>query len=136
YYKDKLYQIDAIGHERQGLGVVKIKHPKNAEAKQIAAAERAAEDLRASEVGHITEPDGWNIDFMDMQAKTLKESMPSIEHHDRQISVNVLAQFMNLGSTSGSGSRAVGEPQLAIFEHYVKFIADYIADTLNRYVIK
>ncbi|WIE74494.1 DUF935 family protein [Curtobacterium sp. MCSS17_007] len=136
YYKDKLYQIDAIGHERQGLGVVKIKHPKNAEAKQIVAAERAAEDLRASEIGHITEPDGWNIDFMDMQAKTLKESMPSIEHHDRQISVNVLAQFMNLGSTSGSGSRAVGEPQLAIFEHYVKFIADYIADTLNRYVIK
>jgi len=136
FYKDKLYQIDAIGHERQGLGVVKIKHPNTATATQIANAKSAAEDLRASEIGHITEPAGWEMEFMDMKANSLKETMPSIEHHDREIPVNILAGFMNLGSSSGSGSRSVGETQLKVFEHYVKFIADYIADTLNRYLIK
>lgn len=136
YYKDKLYQIDAIGHERQALGVVKIKHPKNAEGSAITQAENAARNLRANEEAFITEPEGWDINFMDMKAGTLKDVKPSIDHHDRQISKNVVAQFMDLGATSGSGSRAVGEPQLAIFEQAVQSVAVLIADTFNQYVIK
>lgn len=136
YYKDKLYQIDAIGHERQGLGVVKIKHPKNAKPAQIEMAHKQARALRAAEEGFIDEPEGWEVGFMDMQAKTLKESTPSIEHHNRQIPVSMLAGFMDLGGTSGSGSRAVGETQLKMFEFYVKSVADYIVDTMNRYVVK
>ena len=136
YYKEKLYQIDAIGHERQSLGVVKIKHPKNAKPSQIEQAEVAARNLRANEEASIREPDGWSLEFMDMKAKSLKDTEPSINHHNRQIVVNVLAGFMDLGSNSGSGSRSVGETQLKIFEYAIKFIADYIADTMNRYVVK
>lgn len=136
YYKDKLYQIDAIGHERQGLGVVKIKHPANANPKHVENAHNQARALRANEEGFIDEPNGWEVGFMDMMAKSLKETIPSIEHHNRQIPVNVLAGFMDLGASSGSGSRAVGEVQLKVFEYSVKFVADYIADTMNRYVVK
>lgn len=136
YYKDKLYQIDAIGHERQALGVVKIKHPKNANPTHITDAENAARNLRANEEAFIKEPEGWSMEFMDMKAGSLKDTEPSINHHNRQIPVNVLAGFMDLGSTSGSGSRAVGETQLKIFEHSIKFVADYICDTVNRYIVK
>ena len=136
YYKDKLYQIDAIGHERQSLGVVKIKHPKNAPDKQIKEAESAARALRANEEAFLKEPEGWSVEMMDMKATSLKDTAPSINHHNRQIAVNVLAGFMDLGSTSGSGSRSVGETQLKIFEQAIKSVADYIADTFNRYVIK
>lgn len=136
FYKDKLYQIDAIGHERQGLGVVKIKHPTNATPTQVETAERAAEDLRASEVGHLKEPNGWGVDFMDMKAGTTKDPIASIEHHDHQIPDAVLAGLMKLGSTKGSGSRSVGETQLKVFEQLIKFYADYICDTMNRYFVK
>lgn len=136
YYKDKLYQIDAIGHERQALGVVKIKHPKNAEEKYINKAEEAARNLRANEEAFITEPEGWEIEFMDMKAQTLRETLPSIDHHDLQIPSSVMAGFMKLGSTSGSGSRSVGEVQYKAFEQQVLSVAEYIADTMNQYVIK
>ncbi|TFB85839.1 DUF935 family protein [Cryobacterium algoricola] len=136
FYKDKIYQIDAIGSERQSLGVVKIKHPKNATPKELNAAHDAARNLRANEEAFIDEPDGWDINFMDMQAKTLKDNEPSINHHDRQIAKNVLATFMDLGATSGSGSRAVGGTQMQLFEMAVQSVADTIADTFNQYVMK
>lgn len=136
YYKDKLYQIDAIGHERQALGVIKIKHPKNAKTSDMTAAENAARNLRANEEAFIKEPEGWELEFMDMKAGSLKDTEPSIGHHNRQIPVSVLAGFMDLGATTGSGSRALGETQLKVFEYSVKSIADYIADTVNRYIIK
>lgn len=136
FYKDKLYQIDAIGHERQALGVVKIKHPKNASPKHLEEAENAARNLRANEEAFIKEPEGWELEFMDMKAGSLKDTEPSISHHNRQIPISVLAGFMDLGATSGSGSRAVGETQLKMFEYAIKSIADYICDTFNRYVIK
>lgn len=136
YYKDKLYQIDAIGHERQALGVIKVKHPKNAPQAQLDIAHAAARNLRANEEAYIDEPEGWTIEFMDMKAGSLKDTEPSINHHNRQIPVNVLAGFMDLGASSGSGSRAVGDVQLKVFEYAVKFVADYIADTVNRYLVK
>lgn len=136
YYKDKLYQIDAIGHERQALGVVKIHHPKNPDDKSKNEAEEAARNLRANEEAFIFEPEGWTMEFMDMKAGTLKETLPSIEHHDLQIPSSVMAGFMKLGSTSGSGSRSVGEVQYKAFEQQVLSVAEYIADTMNQYVIK
>lgn len=136
YYKDRYYQIDAIAQERQGLGVVKIKHPTNAKPEHINNAHVQARALRAAEEGFIDEPTGWDVNFMDMKANTVKDPVPMIDHHDRKIPDSVIAGLMMLGSTSGSGSRAVGETQLKIFEHLIKFYGDFIADTLNRYLIK
>lgn len=136
YYKDKLYQIDAIGHERQALGVVDITYPKGADKQDIESAEEAARNIRANEEAFISHPEDFTVQFMDMKADTLKEMKPSIDHHDRQISKNVVAQFMDLGASSGSGSRAVGEPQLKIFEQAIQSVAEVIADTFNQYVVR
>lgn len=136
YYKDKYYQIDALTQERQGLGVVKVKHPTNASVDHLANAHTQARALRAAEEGFIDEPNGWEVGFMDMKANTVKDPVPMIDHHDRKIPDAVIAGLMMLGSTSGSGSRAVGETQLKIFEHLIKFYGDFVADTINRYLIK
>jgi phage gp29-like protein len=137
YYKDKMYQIDAIGHERQALGVVKIERPANADDTQKKAAQAAARNLRANEEAFIEQPTGWNIDFMDMKGGTLKDIEPSIDHHDREISKSVLAQFLDLGAgRNASGSRAVGQTHSELFEESVQSIVDTIADTFNQYVIR
>lgn len=135
YYKDKMYQIDAVGHERQALGVVDIAYPTGAVEKDIKQAESAARNLRANEEGFISHRDDWQIGFMDMKGGTLKDIEPSIEHHDNQIVKSVLAQFLNLGTTK-NGSRAVGETHADLFEQSVQSVASTIADTINRYVIK
>lgn len=137
YYKDKMYQIDAVGHERQALGVVDIAYPTGAADKDIKQAESAARNLRANEEGFISHRDDWQIGFMDMKGGTLKDIEPSIDHHDRQISKSVLAQFLDLGAgRNASGSRAVGQTHADLFEQSIQSVAATIADTINRYVIK
>lgn len=136
YYKDKLYQIDAVGHERQALGTVKIHTPQSPDQKQLKAAEAAARNLRANEQSYLVEPDGWDIGFMDMKAGTLKNIEPSITHHDRQILKSVMAQFLDLGASRASGARAVGDTQSKLFDQSVQAVAETIADTMNLYVIR
>jgi phage gp29-like protein len=135
FYKDKLYQIDAVGHERQALGVVKIKYPTGATDTQRKAAKKAAANLRANEEAYIEEPVGWDINFMDMKAGSLKDVQPSIDHHDRQITKNVLAQFLELGSKGGSGSRATSEDHSKLFDLAGEAVAETIADVFG-YVIR
>lgn len=136
FIKDKLYQIDAVGHERQALGVVDIAYPIGAKDADIKKAENLARNVRANEEGFISHFKDWDVGFMNMGAQSLKDTEPSINHHDRQISKSVLVQFIDLGATSGSGSRAVGEPQMKLFEQAVQAITTSIADTFNDNVMK
>lgn len=135
FYVDKFNQIDAMGHQRHSLGVVKIKYPNSATETQREAARSAARNLRASEESFIEEPDGWDINFMDMQGNSLKDIQPSIQRHDRQITKNVLAQFLEIGSSGGSGTRSTSEDHRELFNQSVQAVLDYVKDTMG-YVVK
>ncbi|MET4003866.1 phage gp29-like protein/2'-5' RNA ligase [Arthrobacter sp. UYCu511] len=135
FYVDKYYQIDAVGHERHSLGVVKIKHPTSATDTQRRSARAAARNLRASEESYIEEPQGWDINFMDMQGNSLKDIQPSINRHDRQITKSVLAQFLEIGSSGSSGTRSTSEDHRELFNQSVQAVLDYVKDTMG-YVVK
>jgi hypothetical protein len=135
FYVDKFYQIDAVGAERQALGVVDIAYQKGTDQKTIDSAKLAARNIRANEESSIAHPKDLEITFMDMKASTLKDLQPSISHHDRQITKNVLAQFLELGSSGGAGSRSTSEDHHELFNQSVQAVNDLIADTLG-YVVK
>lgn len=138
FIKSALYQIDSVAHERHALGVLDITEPAQADDVDRQTLIRAARNLRANEQSYINHKVGWIIQWMDMKAATLRDMMPSISHHDRQISKNVLAQFMELGGSSGgsSGSRAVSKDQTAFFSLAEKATAQMIADTLMQTAVK
>ncbi|GAA1099834.1 phage portal protein family protein [Tsukamurella spumae] len=136
YIMKNLYKIDAIGHERQALGVVRIQHPSNADGKDIERAEEAARNLRANEEAFIRQPEGWAIEFMDMKAGTLKDIEPSLNHHDRQISKNVLAQWLEIGAQGSSGTLAASGDQSRLFDLANKAVADNIAAEVTEQVVK
>lgn len=136
YFKDKLEKIDAMGHERQGLGVLDIVHPDgatDADKKKMATAARA---LRANSQSYIMRAEGWQVGFMDMKAKSMKDIAPSIAYHDRQISKNMQLQFIEIGSQGSSGTRNVSEDQGKMFELSVQAVAEYIAEVLTHRVIQ
>lgn len=135
FYVDKFDQIDAVGHERHSLGVPKIKYPRTATDAEREAARAVVRNLRANEESYVEEPEGWDISFMDMQAHSLKDIGPSRDRHDRQITKNVLAQFLELGSSGASGARSVSEDQHILLNQSIESVLDYIADTLG-YVVK
>jgi hypothetical protein len=137
YIKDALYKIDAIAHERQGLGIPYVKRQDGAGASK-ADQDKAAEilqNLRANEQGYLDIPDGWDVGFMDMKAGSAKDAMKSIQHHDRQIVKSVLAQFLELGATS-SGSYALGADQSDIFLLALNSLCEQIKNTVQKYLVE
>lgn len=133
--KDKLYKIDAVGAENQALGIAKITIPANTGDTEKAAIKEWAISRRASEVGHVIVPNGIEVEMMDMKSSTLKDIKPSIDHHDRQIMKNVLAQFLEIGASS-SGNRATSEDHSRLFEMGVTEVANVIIAAVQATVVK
>lgn len=135
FIKNNFYRIDNIAFERQGLGVPYAKMPENFTDADRAKAETVLKNLRANHMAYIIEPHDYEIGFKDMQAKTVRDPMPSVQHHNREIVKSVLAQFLELGATD-SGSRALSEDQSELFLQAIEAIAEQIAGTINKHAIK
>jgi phage gp29-like protein len=136
FMKDKLYKIDAVGHERQALGVLDITVPSGATEADKIKIRAAARALRASQNSYIEHPENWVIEFMNMQAGSMKDTEPSINHHDRQIMKNVLASFMEIGSAGSSGAYSASETQSAVFDKAVENVARYVVNVLQNTVVR
>lgn len=137
YIKNELYKIDAIGHDRYHIGIPIIGLPEGS-TDQEEDKKRAIElgkNLRGHEQAYIVKPFGFEIGLLPMPSKKGTDIMPSIQHHNEQIVVNILAQFLTLGTTK-TGSRALGGSFQDLFLLSLQSVAKYIEDTLNRYCIK
>lgn len=136
YYKDNFYKIEAIGFERQSIGVPLITMPKGYTVSDEQKAITAAQNLRANEYGYLILPPDYTAEMMNMGAQgTLKPDM-AIEHHNKQILQSVLAQFLELGATkSGSGSRALSQDHSDLFLKAMEAVADTVRDVINKSLI-
>lgn len=137
--KDSLELIEAIRHERQGLGIIEIIPPEGANEDDIDDAIENARQARASEEAVIKHPKDWVIQFMQMQAGPTQASdiQSTLEYHKREMLKSVLAQFIELGGNKGgSGSRATSQDHSALFELAEEFTAKYIGNVFNKQIIK
>lgn len=137
--KDALELIEAIRHERQGLGVIEIIPPEGANESDIDDAIENARQARASEEGVIKHPAGWTIQWMDMKSGStqLTDIASTLEYHKREILKSGLAQFLELGGNKGgSGSKATSVDQSALFEEAEEATAKYVGHVFNRNIIK
>jgi hypothetical protein len=126
-YKDTLYKIDAIQKERHGIGVPVIKMPPGWKAEDKRLAEAIGRNLRTNERSHITLPPMWEIYFAKLEGQPV-DSMKSIEHHNQMIMANVLAPFVTETGTS--------KESLETFYKATRYVAETVADTMNRHVIQ
>lgn len=103
YIKDTLYKLDAVKHERQAIGIPVLTLPDGHTTDDETEAENILQNLRATEKSYVVLPgEKWKFEFANMGAGTVIDSEKSIGHHNREISKNILAQFLELGA-SGSG---------------------------------
>lgn len=129
YFKDNLYKIDAIQKERHGIGIPIIKLPVNFTPADRAAAENLGANLRTNEKAHVVLPPGWEVEFAQIGGQPV-DCMVSIEHHDKMILGNIMAEF--LGQQGGGSATSV---QADIFVKGTRFIADIIRDVFNKWAI-
>lgn len=136
YIKDTLYKLDAVKHERQSIWIPVLKIPKGATETDKNEAIEIMENLRSTEQTYIILPgNDWSFEFADLKAGTQSNMEQSIAHHNREISKNILAQFLELWAGTG-WSYALSEDQSSLFLISLSAIAKQIAETLNRDVIK
>ena len=136
YMKDTLYKIDAIKHERLGVGIPVITLPKGHTKEDVTEAETIAQNLRGTEQTYVILPnDTWKIEFMDLKGGATSDPSKSIAHHDRQIAKSILAQFIDLGAESSGGSYALSEDQSSLFTLGLTAIANEFAEVVNQDII-
>jgi hypothetical protein len=138
YIKDQLEKINAIKHDRHGVGVPRAKVPAGVKPgdESWEAVVAGLEALYANERSYVIDPDGYTTDLLgggDSAAGT--DALPSIKHYNEDIAKAALAMFINLG-TSDTGSRALGLSFVELFQLSIQAYADYLAAVLDRFLIK
>jgi hypothetical protein len=95
--------------------------------KDRTAAESIGRNLRTNEKAHIVLPPMWEIMFAKLEGQPV-DCLPSIEHHNMMIMANVLAPFVVDSS--------IHKESLETFYKATRYVAETVADTMNRHVIK
>jgi hypothetical protein len=127
YYKDTLYKIDAIQKERHGIGVPVIKLPPGFTAEDKRLAEELGRNLRTNDRAHIVIPANWEIMFAILEGQPVS-CIESIEHHNSQISTNILAPFME---DSNAGTDSVD-----MFFKSTRYLAGSVSNIVNKHIIE
>jgi len=135
FIKNNFYKIDAIAFERQGLGVPFAKLPQGATEADRNLAKSVLQNIRANHQAYVIIPHDYEIGFLDMNAKSVRDPSTSIMHHNREIVKSILAQFLELGATD-SGSRALSTDQTDLFLLSLEAAASGICDVFNKYLIE
>ncbi len=134
YVKNQLYRIDAIGAERNSLGVPTIVLPPGYSREDHDAAVNFVTQLAAHERTGVVLPNGATFEILGIKG-TLKELNTSIQHHNEQISVQALAMFMNLGRTT-TGSRSLGREHSKFFMLSLQNVADKVAEQITNSTVR
>jgi len=129
YIKSNLYKIDAIAQERNGMGVPWIKMAADAKKEDREAALEWLQKLSTHEKAALLLPPGWEFGLAGVTGTT-RDAKESIAHHNVQISMAGLAQFMVLGQ-SDSGNRALGQTMSDFFYLALQATANKIARVMN-----
>jgi hypothetical protein len=127
FYKDTLYKIDAIQKERHGIGIPVIKLPPGYSETDKSTADELGRNLRTNDRAHIVIPANWEIMFAKLEGQPVS-AIESINHHDGQIKINIVAPFMD--------SDTPDDTSTDIFFKSTRYLANSIASIFNKHVIR
>jgi hypothetical protein len=133
YYKSNLYKIDAIQKERHGIGVPKYKLQPGYSHEDKKAARTLVRKLRTNEEAGMVLPPLADVEFAKLEGQPVNV-MTSIDHHNGMIMMNVMVQFLLMGLQEGGG-RATAAAHQNLYEKSLKYVANFICDCFNLYLI-
>jgi phage gp29-like protein len=137
YIKEQLEKIDAIKHERWGVGIPEYQVPKTAErdSEEWSAAETTLQNIHANEQAYAMTPEGWKLNVIGAGPGSSPDTLASIRHYDEAIAKTMLAMHINLGSST-VGAKNLGESFLSAFLMANQAKADYIAEVIDRFCVR
>lgn len=139
YYKTHFYKIDAIQKERHSLGVPHGKLMPGHSPRDREILRQMLRNIRSNEESFILTTPTVEVEFAEVKGN-LVNVLESAVHHNAMILMNVMAQFLTLGVQAGGnsnagGGRATAGSQVDMFMKSLRYVANYIADVINMYLI-
>lgn len=132
--KDRLLRVDAIKHERNGVGTpVAFGAPGmgKTELNQLAALTQA---FKAGESSGGALPNGTDLKLLGVSG-SLPDTVASIRMHNEEMARRFLMMFMQLGE-SAHGTRALGDAFVDFFSVNQDATAKWYADTTTEHVLE
>lgn len=133
-YKETLYKIDGIQKERHGMGFPTMEMPPTANTADLKTALELVANIRTNERAGAVLPAGWVLKFADLPGQPV-DVMKSIDHHNGMIMLNVMVQFLLMGTGSEGGGRATAGSHQDMFTKSLRYLGNLICDMFNLYVI-
>lgn len=134
--KDRLLRVDALKHEKNGMGTAVFKAPPDADADEMAKYEALARSQKVHEEGGVAVPDGADFKLVGVTG-SIPDTVASINMHNEEMARNFLMMFMNLSQgSSGQGSYALGSSFLEFFAFAQEQYASYICDTFTAHMLE
>jgi len=134
YYKSHFYKIDAVQKERHSIGVPRGKLLPGYNQNDKIIMRTLLRNLRINEEAFVMQTPNIEIDFIKVESQ-LVDVLASAKEHNAMILLNVLAQFILLGLESSGGGRATAGAGTDLFMKSLKYVANYITDQINMYLI-
>lgn len=131
FLRDRLYRIRAIGLERAFMSVPVITLPDAYSKEQEQLARQIVTTMRADEQAGVTTIESMPVDLKNWTIQG-NEMDSAINYHNRQMMLSALAQFLDLGSTSQTGSFALSSDQSELFISAINSKANYLAQVMNQ----
>ncbi len=131
FFKEQVERIDAIGFEREALGIPMFKMPQNPKPEDEAKADEFGANYRAHESLYIKLPYGWEFDVK-FPTGNRKDADTAIKRWTREILLSFLLQFLDLGS-GDTGSRALSTDHSDTFYKALQAIVDHIGATIDQH---
>lgn len=134
YFKEALEKIEAIGYERQSVGIPVSTMPIDPDPQDKETIKQLLENIRANEKAYALLPNGWQIEMMDMKGNMTKDPGEAIARKNWEIAINILAPHVLMGSQD-VGSFALAKVLADVFINSVLSYAQDICDVFNAHAI-
>ena len=135
YHYDKKHKLYAISHLAYQLNAVPVrigKHPKSMRGEDLITFRNALSALGTSVA--MTIPDTCEVEPFE-SGRRLTEFLYLLQHHDTEMRLAFLAQFMGLGTEGGGGSYALSQDQSNLFLMSLMGLLEDIAQVFNTQII-
>jgi len=132
--KDRLLRVDALKHERNGMGVPWATAAQGMGKEEMRALNQAAQQLKSGDTSGGVGPFGSEMKLLGVQGQ-LPDTIASINYHDEAMARRFLMMFLQLGSTL-HGSRALGSEFIDYFQLAQESLANWIVDVTQETIIE
>jgi hypothetical protein len=139
FWKTQLYRIDAVKHDRWGVGIPEAVLDKDQtfSTEELTAIDRVLQGLRAHEKGYLRHSSKWELKIRtpESAAGGTSDLMTSVEHHNSMIARAVLAGFLSQGEQP-HGSFGLGARMTDFFSNALEAVADDLCSDLNAQLVR